>query len=81
MPNVFEELQVHEFQKLLDGYEARRKEEDYRRAYFISWLIAPHVKEQITADQIIEPLWGKKTTSKEDETYMRDLFKLPKGGK
>lgn len=81
MPNVFEGLQVHEFQKLLDGYEARKKEEDYRRAYFISWLIAPHIKEQITVEQIIEPLWGKKTTSKEDEAYMRDLFKLPKGGK
>ena len=56
-PKEFEELQPCEFYALIRGWKRREKARDYKKAYFISWLIAPHVKEAINAEKIAAPLW------------------------
>lgn len=56
-PKEFEELQPREFYALIRGWKRREKARDYKKAYFVSWLIAPHVKEPINAEKIAEPLW------------------------
>lgn len=79
-PREFEELQPREFYKLMDGYKRRQRAKDYRRAYFISWMIAPHVTRAITADTIARPLWETKEErikqAAKDRIVLREEFGL-----
>ena len=54
-PDEFEQLQPGEFWLLVEARAKWQKEQDYRTAYFVSYLIAPYVKEE----DIVAPLWGK----------------------
>ena len=56
-PVEFEELTPGEFRPLDEAYEARRKDEDYRRSYFVAMLMNPHLKEPISPEQIFDPLY------------------------
>ena len=60
-PDEFEQLQPGEFWLLVEARAKRQQEQDYRTAYFVSYLIAPYVKEGVTIDieDIVAPLWGK----------------------
>lgn len=46
-----------EFYTCLDGYKARQKMEDQRRAYFVSLLMSTQTKEPVKMNDIYEPLW------------------------
>lgn len=84
-PREFEELSPGEFRSLVEAYEARRKDEDYRRAYFVSLLMNPHLKEPITPEQIYDPLYytaeeiekKKNQQAKADAEYFKS-FDRPK---
>lgn len=77
LPKQFEALQPGEFYKLIEGYEAREKANDFKRAYFVAWLIAPHLKEPVSAQDILKPLYDKPKTQAEQAedkaTLMREF--------
>ena len=58
MPDALENLTMKEFYLLLDGHYARKKEEDYKQAYFTYWMLAPNLgrESKITVDDIFNPL-------------------------
>lgn len=58
-PKEFEQMQPGEFWLLLEANNRRQREQDYRTAYFLSYLIAPYLKKEstITIEDIVEPLW------------------------
>lgn len=58
-PKEFEQMQPGEFWKMLEAYQRRQREQDYRTAYFVSYLIAPYLKKEsnITVEDIVDPLW------------------------
>lgn len=71
---------------MIDGYEAREKANDFKRAYFVSWLIAPHLKEPVSAQDILKPLYDKPKTQAEQAedkaTLMREFgLDEQRGGK
>lgn len=82
-PTEFEELTPGEFRMLVEASEARRKDEDYRRSYFVAMLINPHLKDPISPDQIFDPLYytaeeikEKKNRQAEDEAeYFKSFDK------
>lgn len=85
-PREFEELSPGEFRSLVEAYEARRKDEDYRRAYFVSLLMNPHLKEPISPEQIFDPLYytadeikEKKNRQAKDEAEYFKSFGKQKG--
>lgn len=57
MPKEFEELTPGEFRKIVEASEARRKDEDYRRSYFVAMLMNPHLKDPVSPEQIFNPLY------------------------
>lgn len=84
-PQEFEELSPGEFRLLVEAHEARRKDEDYRRSYFVSLLMNPHLKEPVTPEQIFDPLYytvdeikEKKNRQAEDEAEYFKSFGRPK---
>ena len=86
MPAEFEELTPGEFRLLVEASEARRRDEDYRRSYFVAMLINPHLKDQMSPDQIFDPLYytaeeieEKKNRQAEDEAEYFKSFDKPKG--
>lgn len=84
LPRDFEEMQPHEFEKLLDGYKKRKREREFEQAYFTTWVLNAQLTKPITAQQILEPLWKVEENEKQtedDEEYMRKTFRMPKGGK
>lgn len=60
-PHEFEQMQPGEFWRLLEANVKRQQEQDYRTAYFLSYIIAPYLKDGKTLDieDIVAPLWGK----------------------
>lgn len=86
MPAEFEALTPGEFRRLVEAYEARRKDEDYRRSYFVSMLMNPHLKEPVTPEQLYDPLYytadkikEKKNRQAEDEAEYFKSFDKTKG--
>lgn len=86
-PAEFEELTPGEFRLLVEASEARRRDEDYRRSYFVAMLINPHLKDPMSPDQIFDPLYytaeeieEKKNRQAEDEAeYFKSFDKLKSG--
>ena len=80
-PAEFERLQPGEFYKMLDGYKARRKDEDMRRSYFTAMLMNPHLKEPIDPQDIFKPLYytqeeidrQKQEKAQEDLAYFKSF--------
>ena len=58
-PHEFEEMQPGEFLVMLEAVNRRRREEDYRTAYFLSFVIAPYLKKdsKLTLEDIVDLLW------------------------
>lgn len=58
-PHEFEEMQPGEFLIMLEAVNRRRREEDFRTAYFLSFVIAPYLKKdsKLTLEDIVDPLW------------------------
>lgn len=77
-PDEFLNMQPHEFYKYLDCRTQAMKSEDMRRAYFTSWMLAPHVKEPPTPQVIYEGLWvtaeEKRNQQKEDYEILKKEF-------
>ena len=77
-PADFLEMQPHEFYKYLNCRTKAIKNEDMRRAYFTSWMLAPHVKTPPTPQVIYEGLWvteeEKRNQQKEDYEILKKEF-------
>jgi hypothetical protein len=60
-PGEFEVMQPGEFWLMLEAHARRQKERDRRAAYFLSYLMAPYMKEgtKIDIEDIVAPLWGE----------------------
>ncbi len=58
-PWEFEQLQPGEFMLMLEAENRRQREQDYRAAYFLSYIIAPYLKKgsSLSLDDIVNPLW------------------------
>lgn len=68
---------------MIKADEIRQQNADYRQAFFISWLLAPHLKKPIAPKTIYEQLWppdpDKIAADKADEKkYLIKAFKLDK---
>lgn len=69
---------------MLDAYKARQKDADYKRSYFVSMLMNPHLQEPISPEKIFNPLYYTKEEvekmegdkAAEDIKYF-DSFKRP----
>ena len=66
-PHEFEEMQPGEFLVMLEAVNRQRREEDYRTAYFLSFVIAPYLKKdsKLTLEDIVDPLWMTEEELKE----------------
>ena len=66
-PHEFEEMQPGEFLLMLETVNRQRREEDYRTAYFLSFVIAPYLKKdsKISLEDIVDPLWMTEEELKE----------------
>lgn len=82
-PFEFPQLTPLEFYKYLEADDERRRLQDYRAAYFISWLMSPHLKEPIEPHEIADPLWvtkeDKVRSAKEEMAYLKQIFGLEGG--
>lgn len=83
-PDEFGNLQVREFNLMLEAYKVRQKDEDYKRSYFVSMIMRPHLQEPVSPDKIFNPLYYTKEEVEEmegdqaakDAEYF-DSFKRP----
>lgn len=77
-PRSFEELQPHEFYKLIEGYIWRKKEAENKTAYFLAHLINAQgtLKKPVTPKDLLAPLRPDEIRDKrkEDAEYLRKLF-------
>ena len=66
-PHEFEEMQPGEFLIMLEAVNRQRREEDFRTAYFLSFVIAPYLKKdsKISLEDIVDPLWMTEEELKE----------------
>ena len=66
-PHEFEEMQPGEFLVMLEAVNRQRREEDFRTAYFLSFVIAPYLKKdsKLTLEDIVDPLWMTEEELKE----------------
>ena len=74
-PGEFAAMQPGEFWLALEAEAKRQKEQDRRAAYFLSYLMAPYMKEgaRIDIGDIVAPLWGEeKERKKEKEAQARE---------
>ena len=66
-PHEFEEMQPGEFLVMLEAVNRQRREEDFRTAYFLSFVIAPYLNKdsKLTLEDIVDPLWMTEEELKE----------------
>ena len=66
-PHEFEGMQPGEFLVMLEAVNRQRREEDFRTAYFLSFVIAPYLKKdsKLTLEDIVDPLWMTEEELKE----------------
>lgn len=75
-PAEYENLQPQELRKIFNGYKNKQKDADYRKAYFLSWLVNVQVTEQVTPEKIADPLWITQNEKENQKLQDRDvLFK------
>lgn len=84
MPDTFYALTPSEFYDLIEGYRLRRQIEQQERSYFVSWIIAPHVKKAIPPDVIYKPLAPRREISEaelaKDRAYFMAMDRRQRGG-
>lgn len=80
-------MQVHEIETMFDGYRLRCDDINLRVAYFVYWIIAPHLRKSsnLSPEKIARPLMHKKEKSKnellsEKKHYMKFAEKIAKKG-
>jgi len=78
MPWDFNELQVHEFNDLWDGYIWRKEQEENQLAYFTAAMMSVHTARPVSPKDLIDPLrMTVKTRSKtDDEAHLKKVFNL-----
>lgn len=56
-PDEYGRLQPHELRKVFNAYRHKQKDQDYRTAYFISWMVNCQLQKPVSAAQIADPLY------------------------
>jgi hypothetical protein len=83
LPETFGKLQPHEFEKLWDGYQWRKKQRETEAAYWVHRIAVHLVKKPMTPEELLRPLRQEEAKQNRvaDEQYLRETFKnrLPGG--
>jgi hypothetical protein len=84
LPTEYEQLQPQELRKIFRAYRAKQKDQDYRTAYFVSWLVNCHLLKPVAAAQIADPLYmtaaDKAAAAVKDRAVLFHEFGLKKEG-
>lgn len=79
-PREFEELQPHEFYKLMDGYKWRKQEQEALFAYFVLPIVNSQgtLKHPIEMKHLLDPLQPdqKRLKKQQDAEYLKKVFNL-----
>lgn len=76
-PREFEELQIQEFNAMVQGHLRRKRKQDEMQAYFTYWQLLPQLgsKTSITPADILAPLYPDvKPDPKEDREELLKVF-------
>ena len=76
-PREFEELQIQEFNAMVQGHLRRKRERDEMNAYFTYWQLKPHLGENssLTPADILAPLYPDvKPDPKEEREELLKVF-------
>lgn len=76
-PYEFEEMQIREFNAMVQGRLRRKRERDETNAYFTYWQMKPHLGENssLTPADILAPLYpDAKPDPKEDKAELMKAF-------
>lgn len=76
-PREFEELQIQEFNAMVQGHLRRKRKQDEVQAYFTYWQLLPQLgsKTSITPADILAPLYPDvKPDPKEEREELLKVF-------
>lgn len=76
-PREFEELQIQEFNAMVQGHLRRKRKQDEMQAYFTYWQLLPQLgsKTSITPADILAPLYpDAKPDPKEEREELLKVF-------
>lgn len=76
-PREFEELQIQEFNAMVQGHLRRKRKKDEMQAYFTYWQLLPQLgsKTSITPADILAPLYPDvKPDPKEEQEELLKVF-------
>lgn len=76
-PREFEELQIQEFNAMVQGHLQRKRKQDEMQAYFTYWQLLPQLgsKTSITPADILAPLYPDvKPDPKEEREELLKVF-------
>lgn len=76
-PREFEELQIQEFNAMVQGHLRRKRKQDEMQAYFTYWQLLPQLgsKTSITLADILAPLYPDvKPDPKEEREELLKVF-------
>ena len=76
-PREFEELQIQEFNAMVQGHLRRKRKKDEMQAYFTYWQLLPQLgsKTSITPADILAPLYPDvKPDPKEEREELLTVF-------
>uniref|UniRef100_UPI0040292FCB hypothetical protein n=1 Tax=Megasphaera micronuciformis TaxID=187326 RepID=UPI0040292FCB len=76
-PREFEELQIQEFNAMVQGHLRRKRKQDEMQAYFTYWQLLPQLgsKTSITPADILAPLYPDvKPDPKEEREELLKVF-------
>lgn len=76
-PREFEELQIQEFNAMVQGHLRRKRKQDEMQAYFTYWQLLPQLgsKTSITPADILAPLYTDvKPDPKEEREELLKVF-------
>lgn len=82
-PSELPLLQPQEVEKMFEGYKVATDRKNALTAYFVYWLVAPHVKKKsVTPEKILKPLQEKKAKSRSELLNEKEYFTnlMQKGG-
>lgn len=69
---------MEEFRLMIEGYNLREEREWERTAQLAAWIIQPHVKKKVTADQLFKRkgnVEGKVPTYEESKAFFEEYLK------
>lgn len=60
---------------MFEGYKVGQNRKNALAAYFVYWMVAPHVKKKsITPEKILKPLQEKKIKSRDELIEEKEYF-------